>query len=94
MSTPVLSSRERVEAATREAHIRVLLAAMNDWLREPRNPTKKRTVTRMMQKYQSGAGRLFQVSNLPTVARHGAAPLPPKEMQAAVKLIALATMGK
>lgn len=81
------SARERVEAATREAHLRVIVETLNNWLLDPNNPSKRKKLSRMLGKYQSAAGRHFPVSPFPVLARHGAGALPFGEMKEALELI-------
>lgn len=81
------TSRERVEAATREAHIRALIVELNNWLRYPEDISQKRAVLRLLTKYERGAGVLFPVSPYPAICRHGLNPLPSGEMREALQLL-------
>lgn len=83
-----LSSRERVEDATREAHVRVIIEALNEFLREPHEPASRRGLVRVLDKYREADGRLFPHASFTGVSRHGSAPLlPPGEMEAARALV-------
>lgn len=84
-----LSTRERVEAASREAHYRVILEALNLWLRDPSNSKRRKALTRYLDKYRDAAGKLFPLSNYPAFTRHGAAKLPPGELEEAIRLLSM-----
>lgn len=84
------TTRERVEAATREAHLRVIIAALNEWAAEPSDLAKLREVQERMFGYREAAERgLFGPCAAPAVSRHGSRALPPGEMQAALRMLNL-----
>lgn len=80
---------ERVATATREAHLRVIVAALNEWAADPSSLAGLSAVTSRMRGYkEAAAAGLFEVTAGPAFSRHGTT-LPPGEMQAALRMLDL-----
>lgn len=78
----------RLQEATREAHIRALIDALNAWIAEPFNTTLSRRVEAMRKKYKEAIKTgLFGLSKVPVLCRHGVGAMPEGELPAALELM-------
>lgn len=85
---PRQDAHARVEAATREAYIRVLLDALNKWAAAPNDDERVRMVHARLRQYREAVSLgLFEPKGTRAFSRGERGGLPPGEMQAALRMV-------
>lgn len=87
--------KERVEAATREAHLRVLIVALNEWASAPLQAKARAAVLLRMRKYQEAVtGGLFPPhSGVPAMSRHRGEMVNDEELAAVAEILKMNREG-